>query len=133
MNVTQDIDTRIDAALAAHVRAPRLDRQFDAAVWRRIEAGEGVSGRIVATPPPITAAARWLSAGNFAGLMVAAILLGYYAWRLGSGVAPNLTTGVAAEDLLPWLTPVSWAIAAGALAFGLKFTALGRWLKAELS
>ena len=37
MNDRQDIESRIDAALATQVRAPRLDRQFDAAVWRRIE------------------------------------------------------------------------------------------------
>lgn len=132
MNDRQDIDARIDASLATQVRAPRLDRQFDAAVWRRIEVAEKQPARPAAAPARSARAARWLRAGNAAGVMVAAVLLGYYVLQYGGGIALDLTAGLAAEEDLPWLPPASWAITACALAFGLGFTPLGRWLRAEL-
>lgn len=132
MNDRQDIDARIDASLAAQVRAPKLDRHFDAAVWRHIEVAEKQPARSAAAPARGARAARWLRAGNAAGVMVAAVLLGYYVLQSGGRIALELTTVWAAQEGLPWLTPASWAITACALAFGVRFTPLGRWLRAEL-
>ncbi len=130
MNDRQNIESRIDAALATQVRAPRLDRQFDAAVWRRIEAEANQPARSEAQPSRTgSAAAHWLRAGNAAGLLVAVVLLGYYGiQQFGGSIAPELAAGPT-ESGLPWMSPSGWAITIGALAFGLGFTGLGKWLR----
>lgn len=132
MNHGQDIDSRIDASLAAHVRAPRLDRQFDAAVWRRIEAGQRRSPRPSAAPARSRSAVRWLQACNIAGVLVALGLLAYFGVQLGGGAASQVLGGAALALKLPesWVAAASWAITACALAFGLRFTPLGRWMRA---
>lgn len=131
MNDMHDVDARIDASLAAQVRAPRLDRQFDAAVWRRIEAAEKAAASPAALPVRGSDAPGWLRVGNVLGLVVAAVLAGYYGMQVGGDVVQNLSTAAAAEEGQRWVMPVSWTIAAIALAFGLRSTALGRWLRAE--
>lgn len=132
MTDRQDIDAGIDAALATQLRAPQLDRQFDAAVWRRIEAVERQVSTPVA-PPRSTPAVRWLRAGNAVGIGAAAVLAVYFSWPAGGGMALASPAAAAPEQTLFWLTPASWVITACALAFGLRFTSLGRWLRAELS
>jgi hypothetical protein len=133
MNDRQDIDARIDASLAAHVRAQRLDQQFDAAVWRRIEAQKHQKVKLPGAPARSAGAARWLRAANAASVLVAAILLAYFGSRLGGGVMADLSWGATTAEPLAWLTPAYWVVTVCALGFGLRFTALGRWLRAELS
>jgi hypothetical protein len=129
MNDRQDIDAGIDAALAAQVRAPRLDRQFDAAVWRRIAVVADQPARSAGAPARRDSAIHWLRAGNVAGLLVAVVLAGYYGFQqFGSSIAPEVLVGPAVESGLPWMSPMAWVVTVCALAFGLKFTAVGKWL-----
>jgi hypothetical protein len=130
MNHRHDIEARIDAALAAQVRAPRLDRQFDAAVWRRIEAEQLQSARPSGAPARERSAARWLRACNAAGVVVAVVLLAYFGLQLEGGMAARALTGASWELPESWVAPASWTITACALAFGLRFTPLGRWVRA---
>ncbi|HWL64236.1 MAG TPA: hypothetical protein VNQ32_15680 [Steroidobacteraceae bacterium] len=132
MSDRQAMESRIDAALAAQLHVPRLDRQFDAAVWRRIEkTGAEEPGRSNAAPVrTASVAARWLRAGNAAGLLVTMLLLGYFGLQqFGGSIAPGLAAGPAADSGLPWMSPSAWAITIAALAFGLGFTGLGKWLR----
>lgn len=129
MNDRQDIDARIDASLAAQVRAPRLDRQFDAAVWRRIESAANQPAKVVAEPVRgESSAILWLRACNAAAVLVAVVLLGYYGWQFVGGIAPDLLATPAADAGLPWMSPAAWVVTVCALAFGLRYTALGKWL-----
>lgn len=132
MNDRQDIDARIDTALAAQVRAPRLDRQFDAAVWRRIEAEKHQSEQPAAAPARGASAARWLRAGNAAGLVVAAVLLANFGLPLEGWMFADPWTGAAGESPASWLTLPSWVITVCALVFGLWHTRLGRWLREQI-
>lgn len=132
MNDRPEINARLDASLAAQVRVPRLDRQFDAAVWRRINAAKAPPARNAVAPMRGGNTARWLRACNAAGVMVAVVLLGYFGLRQVSGVASEMLTGAAMELPQSWLTVVSWVVTGCALAFGLRFTAIGKRLRDEL-
>lgn len=129
MSDRQDNHSGLDAALAAQVRAPRLDRQFDAAVWRRIEESAKQPARAEAAPTSVDGAVQWLRAGNAAAVLVAVVLLGYFGFQqFSSAIAPELLAEPTAQSGLPWMSPAAWAITVCALAFGLNFTALRNWL-----
>lgn len=129
MSDRQDTHAGLDAALAEQVRAPRLDRQFDAAVWRRIEETAKQPARAEAAPARVEGAVQWLRAGNAAAVLVAVVLGGYFGLQeLGGAIAPELLAEPARDSGLPWMSPAAWAITVCALAFGLKFTALRKWL-----
>ncbi len=72
---------------------------------------------------------QWLRAGNAAAMLLATVLLGYYGFQqFGGSIAPQMLAGPAVESALPWMSPAAWAITVCALVYGLKFTALRKWL-----
>ena len=133
MNRKLDIEARLDRSLANQVRAPALDHRFDAAVWSRIEAEENpaVAGRL---SPDKSAAARWLRISNGVGFTVAALLVAWFGVRIFGSMDFDATLprlSIAQGDQVVKI--VCFAVAGAAVAFGMLFTPVGRWLRSELS
>ncbi len=131
MNRKTEIEARLDRSLKNQIRAPRLDRRFDAAVWSRIDGASAVAPVARASR---TGAARWLFVSNVVGAIVAIALMGYFGAQvlMGSELSVSLP--------LPQVPPgffervvvmMAWPVTGLALAFGLMFTSLGRRLRSE--
>lgn len=128
------IESVLDRSLRQQVKVQRLDSQFDAAVWARIEAEEsrGTAPALRSTASGTPKAARWLYAINLLGLGSVAIFLCVYGTQLLAGMdvsamAPELSASTRTSILMN----ASTVIATVAVAIGLMFTPLGRKLRAE--
>jgi|SRR5688500_4320233 hypothetical protein len=128
-----DIETNLDRSLANQVKAPRLDRSFDAAVWARIEAaGQRATNPVLKRKS--RSSANWLFISNFVGLGVAVLLVMIFGLQSFASVSlsvpmPEISAAASAQVF----KIASQAIGAVALVFGLLFTPLGRRLRAELT
>jgi hypothetical protein len=133
MTRKQHIEANLDRSLANQVKAPRLERRFNAAVWARIEAAEQRATQPVAArrePKP----ARWLFISNGIGVAVAVLLVVKFGMESFSGVSVNVPTPelsfVASEQMIKI---AAQAISIAAVAFGFMFTPYWRRLRAELT
>ena len=128
----REVEARLHRSLSNQVRAPQLDRRFDANVWARIEAQEQTQ---TLTAQPVTrrsSAEKWLLASNVIGLVVAAALVLIFGLRMFSGIevsVPNISAaqGKQIADL------VTYGFTTASIVFGLMYTPLGRWLRSEFT
>jgi hypothetical protein len=130
----QGIEARLHRSLMGQVRAPRLDRGFDAAVWARIEAEELPQTGRVQAEAPTSNATRWLMASNVIGLAVAASLVMVFGLNLfGGAAAGSSLPEISAAQSRQIADIVTWTVTGASMLFGLMFTPLGRWLRSELT
>ncbi|HEU5137373.1 MAG TPA: hypothetical protein VFU13_19680 [Steroidobacteraceae bacterium] len=129
-----EIEANLDRSLANQVKAPRLDRRFDAAVWARIEAAEQRATNPVPERVKPPSSARWLFVINVIGVAIAALLVLIFGLQSFTEVSVNVpmpeVSAVTGEKILRVAAP---AITLASLLFGLLFTPLGRRLRAELT
>jgi len=129
MNKSQ-IEARLERSLRNQVRAPKLDRRFDAAVWAQIE-----SAKASAAAPAMPAkpdASRWLFAINLVGALVAAALVVMYGAQAFSGAEVNVALPQVSQGFVERaVMAMVWPVTILALGFGMMFTAVGRRLRAE--
>ncbi len=128
------IEARLERSLRNQVKAPRLEKRFDAAVWSRIDAGKTVQ------PVSAPAASNWLFVMNGIGIGVAFVLLCVFGLQSFSGIEANVSLPempLAPATMKQVGQIAAQAIAAAALVFGLSFTPwvkpLMRRLRAEFS
>ncbi|MBC8027661.1 MAG: hypothetical protein H7Y89_16830 [Steroidobacteraceae bacterium] len=124
------IEARLEKSLRAQVKAPRLEKRFDAAVWARIDAGNVVKRE--AEP----ASTNWLFVFNGIGIGVAFVLLCVFGVQSLSGLGASAALpeiSVAPATMKQVGEFAAQAIAVGAVVFGLMFTPWGRRLRAEFS
>jgi hypothetical protein len=147
MNGKQDIQARLDRSLEHQIKAPRLDRRFDAAVWARIAAAESPATNPAATaesPRAVRAvrASRWLAITNSIGITVTLVIAAYFGLRTFGGIdtSVNLDLGVPMtmpvipEAMVTQIVAVlGQVLGVAALAFGLSFTSFGRRIRASFS
>jgi hypothetical protein len=129
-----DIETNLDRSLAKQIKAPQLNRGFDAAVWARIEAAEQNATNPVFNPAQAPSSARWLFISNVIGMTVAAVLVVMFGLQSFSGVTVTVPTlDVSAGTSKQILEIAGLAVTAVSVVFGLMFTPLGRRLRAEFT
>ena len=129
-----DIEANLDRSLANQIRAPQLNRGFDAAVWARIEAAAQNATNPVSNPAQAPSPARWLFISNVIGVAVAAVLVVMFGLQSFADVAVTVPTlDVSAGTGKQILEIAGLAITAASIVFGLMFTPLGRRLRAELT
>jgi hypothetical protein len=142
MSDAKHIEARLERSLRNQVRAPRLDRRFDAAVWARIEAQESPATNPGAgtRPAQVARASRWLAISNSVGIAVTLMLVGWFALRSLAGIEAPLSVDVnlalpaiPEETLSRIIAALGQLLGLAALAFGLSFTSLGRRLRQSLS
>ena len=128
-----DIETNVDRSLANQVKAPRLGRSFDAAVWARIEAAE----QRATNPVPqrkSPSSARWLFISNVVGVGVAVLLVMIFGLQPFADVSVSVPTPeISAAASAQIFKIAGQGVGAVALVFGLLFTPIGRRLRAELT
>ena len=130
MNDDKSIEARLERSLRNQVKAPRLEKRFDAAVWARIDAEKSP-----AAPAPV-ASSSWWFVFNGIGIGVAFVLLCVFGLQSLSGLEPQIAlpdVAVPAAMMEQVVKIATLAITFGALVFGLMFTPLGRRLRAEFS
>jgi hypothetical protein len=128
-----DIEARLHRSLTNQVRAPQLERRFDAGVWARIEAEEHAPARVSQSVRQSNAA-RWLMASNVVGLTIAGILVLFFGLRTFNGIDFNVALpDLSAAQNQQIAGIVAWAVSISALGFGAMFTPIGRRLRAEFS
>jgi hypothetical protein len=134
MNNDKVIEARLERSLRNQVKASRLEKRFDAAVWSRIDAGKTVQ------PESAPAATNWLFVLNGIGIGVAFVLLCVFGLQSFSGIEANVSLpemSVAPATMKQVGEIAAQATAAAALVFGLAFTPwvkpLVRRLRAEFS
>ena len=132
MNDDKLIEARLEKSLRAQVKAPRLEKRFDAAVWARIDAAKVVERKVA------PASANWLFVMNGIGIGVAFVLLCVFGLQSLSGLEMDVSASLPEISVAPATMELIWkvvpqAIAYGALAVGLMFTPWGRRLRAEFS
>jgi len=135
MNQKHSIEARLERSLANQVRARRLDRRFDSAVWARIEAQEH------ATVPAARRVARatsseghWMLVTNVIGFTVAALLVVYFGLRMFS--PSDIEASMSGISFVPSqqiAELIAGAVSVAAVAVGLMFTPIGRRVRAEFS
>lgn len=130
-NKSDEIEVRLERSLRNQVRAPQLDGRFDAAVWARIE--KAAAPRAAPAPRKLP---RWLVASNVIGVLVAIALVAFVGGEALSGTDIGVDIGVELPQVAPGLVErvimaVAWPITGVALLFGLKYTGIGRRLRAE--
>jgi len=136
MKTRQQIEARLDRSLGRQVVVPRLDAQFNAAVWERIAADEARATNPVAqVRAPL--ASRWLMVSNVVGVLIALVLVANFGLDLVSGAAaePDMSANLQLPEISTvtmnqLMQAVGYFFAAAALAFGLSLTSLGRRLRA---
>lgn len=137
------IEARLERSLRNQVRAPRVDRSFDVAVWARIAQQEANAGAhaVKAAPPRALRASRWLSVINSVGITLTLGVALYFALGSLGGIEPqplNVDLGVSmpvvSEETAQRVVAVlGQVLGAVALLFGLSFTSFGRRLRASFS
>ena len=129
-----DIEANLDRSLANQVKAPRLDRRFDAAVWARIEAVEQRATNPVQVRSKALSSARWLFVINVIGVAIAAVLVVIFGLQSFSGASVHLplpeVSAASGAEILKFATQTVTIVS---LVFGLLFTPIGRRLRAELT
>ncbi len=134
MNTKLHIEANLDRSLANQVKAPRLDRRFDAAVWARIQAAEQRATHPVPDRARAPSSARWLLVTNVIGVAVAALLVVIFGLQSFAEVSVSLPTPeVSAATSAQIFRIAAQAITLVSVVFGLLFTPLGRRLRAELT
>ena len=131
-----DIEANLDRSLANQVKAPRLSRAFDAAVWARIEAEEQHATNPVPVKSRASSSARWLFGINVIGVTIAVVLVvifGLQSFSFSEASVslpmPEVSASTGAE-ILKFATQTVTIVS---LIFGLLFTPIGRRLRAELT
>ncbi len=148
MSATNDsdkkgIEARLDRSLRSQVRAPRLDRSFDNAVWARIakEEAKAAQPAVAAVPSRAVRASRWLTLINVLGITVTLGVAFYFALGSFGGIEPQ-PLNVDLNVPMPTITDetanrivvmLGYVLGAVALLFGLSFTTLGRRLRNSFS
>jgi hypothetical protein len=130
LNNDKGIEARLERSLRNQVKAPRLEKRFDAAVWARIDAQKSPAPRAPSTSP------NWWFVFNGIGIGVAFVLLCVFGLQSLSGLEPQVAlpeVAVPAATMEQFVIIAAQAITIGALVFGLMFTPLGRRLRAEFS
>jgi hypothetical protein len=137
MNRELDIEAALDRSLERQLRPPRLDGSFDTAVWARIAAEEARAARPALAAPhsrAVPRSVRWLAASNALGLAVAAMLAIFFGIGSFSGVEFGVAVPQVSAATLAQITDFTIkGVTGAAIVFGLMFTPLGRWLRAEFS
>jgi hypothetical protein len=129
-----DIEANLERSLANQVKAPRLDRRFDDAVWARISASEQHATNPMQAKLEASSSARWLLVINVIGVTVAAVLVVIFGLQSFSDVSvsvpmPEISASTGAE-ILKFAPQIVTFVS---LIFGLLFTPIGRRLRAELT
>ena len=125
------IEARLERSLRHQVKAPRLQKRFDAAVWARIEA----ETKLAPTAPPARSS-DWLFVMNGIGVGVAFVLIAVFGLQSLSGIEANVALpevsmpAPATVDLIAKYAVQ--AVTVCAIGFGLLFTPLGRRVRQEL-
>jgi hypothetical protein len=142
MSGTKDIEARLDRSLQNQVRAPSLDRRFDAAVWARIAREESTARVAVeAVPSRAVRASRWLTLVNTLGIAVTLGVALYFALGSFGGMeTPPLKVGlnvpmpmISDDTAERIVTVLGQALGAAALILGLSLTSFGRRVRASFS
>jgi hypothetical protein len=129
-----DIEANLDRSLANQVKAPRLDRRFDAAVWARIEAAQQPATNPAGEIAKPRSSAHWLFVINVIGVTVAVALVLVFGMHPFADVTVNVPTPeISPAASAQILNIAGQAIGGVALLLGLLFTPLGRRLRAELT
>ena len=129
MSRNLDIEARLERSLRGQVKAPRLPRRFDAAVWARIDAESAKAPALVLAMP------TWHFVINGIGMGVALLMLVIFGGQWLLSIEPNLPlppvsmSAATIEQIMETCAP---AVTTVALVFGLMFTPLGRALRREL-
>ena len=127
------IEARLERSLRHQVKARRLPKSFDAAVWARIDAAAAPAR---AKPAP---SSNWLFLFNVIGVGVALALVAVFGLQSLSGVEASVTANVTLPEVAVSATTMDQivryavqAVTVGAVGFGLTFTPLGRRVTREL-
>jgi hypothetical protein len=141
MSDRKHIEASLDRSLQRGIRAPRLDRRFDAAVWARIEAEESKAtnpGR--AATPRVLRATRWLAISNYVGVAATLAVVAWFVARTFGGIEIPAGIGldlqvpaISDETLTTTINVLGQVLGYAALAFGLSFTSLGRRVRGAFS
>ena len=128
----KSIEARLERSLRTQVKAPRLEKRFDSAVWAKIEA------QAVRAPaaPRAAASTNWLFVINGIGIGVAFVLFCVFGLQAFSGLETNVTLPEVsvAPATIAQITKIGvQAITIGSMVFALMFTSWGRRLRAEFS
>jgi cytochrome c-type biogenesis protein CcmH/NrfG len=128
-----EIEANLDRSLANQVKAPRLDRRFDAGVWARIEAEQQRATHPVPERAKARSSARWLFISNVVAVAVAVLLVAIFGLQSFSEVSVSLPTPEISSTASAQVYEAGGvAIGALALVVGLMLTPIGRRLRAEL-
>jgi hypothetical protein len=129
-----DIEARLDRSLANQVKAPRLERRFDAAVWARIEAAERRATNPVLNPAGAQSSARWLFVINVIGVSVAVLLVIIFGLNSFTDVTVNMPMPQVSEAAQVQIFKIAaHALTIVSVVVGLLFTPIGRRLRAEFT
>jgi hypothetical protein len=142
-NDPKAIEARLDRSLRGQVKAPRLDRGFDAAVWARIakEEAKAAVPALKAEPTRAVRASRWLTLINALGITMTLVVAFYFALGSFGGIEPqplNIDLNVpmpslSEETVTRGVIVVGQVLGLVAVLFGLSFTSLGRRLRNSFS
>jgi hypothetical protein len=151
MNGKQDIEARLDRALAHQIGVPRLGKQFNAAVWARIAAEEAKAAKPVASREPSRAlrASRWFAVTNWIGVAVTLGIVAYFMLGTDGGIdasaltpaavklgveVPAVSMPVVTDDMVSQLIAiVGQVLGFAALVFTFSLTSVGRRMRASFS
>jgi hypothetical protein len=129
-----DIEANLDRSLANQVKAPRLDRRFDAAVWARIEASQQRATNPVSEIAKPRSSGRWLFAVNVVGVAVAVALVLIFGMQPYADVTVNVPTPEVSVAIQAQIFKfAAQTITVVSVVFGLLFTPIGRRLRAEFT
>jgi hypothetical protein len=123
------IEATLERSLRNQVKAPRLGKRFDAAVWARIEAQN------VRAPAQAAKSARVMFVFNGIGIGVAFVLLAVFGLPSLSDVDATAMLPAVSVPEVAWEQAVKIAVQVipfVAVGFGLMLTSTGRRLRQEL-
>jgi hypothetical protein len=140
----REIEARLDRSLGNQIKAPRLDAEFDAAVWARIAAAEAKATSLVDSTESsrVRRASRWLAITNSIGITVTLGIAAYFALRAFGGIETPMNLGVDVPVSMPVIPEgmvtqivavLGQVLGCAALALGLSFTPFGRRVRSVFS